>query len=240
LQKLPDVPPFPFPPTPQVPSTPLSLADALGLEEGNAQQQAQALTTAPNAGIALSPAAPVFAPFSTEYGSEAFSPFDFDYAAGPDTEPADGFVFCITLRKADGCSFGLATSAVGCDGVLHIDGVLPGGAAEAWNRQCGSSGAAEKVLLPGDAIVSVNGITGSPEDMKFECENQQLLRLMVVRSDGPRSAPPPHVPAVSERSTMLRAEASAFVPLSVDASEFVPMGMSPCEEQYDSIGLPIC
>jgi len=238
LPKFPDAPPFPFSSPPQVPSllrpsTPLSLSDALGHEA--AHQTAPPPLTGPS----LSPAAPAFSPFSIEYASEVFPSFGFDFGAEADTDllqPADGFIFNIMLRKADGCSFGLATSATSQEnGVLHIDGVLSGGAAEAWNRQCASSGAAEKVLLPGDHIVSVNGITGNPEDMKLECESQQLLRLMVVRSDGPRSAPPPHVAAVSVRSTpgtTMRAEAVAFVPFSAEAPEFVPMGMIASDEYH--------
>jgi len=243
--KLPDIPAFPFP---QAPAAPFSLADALGFAEDVPTHQA--FTPLPFPGATLSASAPVFAPFSTEYGSEAFSPFPFDYTAEADVGPADGFIFAIQLRKAEDCGFGLITSSIGYDGVLHIDCILPGGAAEAWNRQCGSSGAAEKVLLPGDCIVNVNGIAGNPEEMKVECDNKQLLRLTVVRSDGPRSAPPTHVAAVSERSvpfSPLRAEASSFVPFSPQAAEFiplslqspeyVPMGMS---DQYDSLGNSGC
>lgn len=226
--KLPDAPP-------QVPSTPLSLADALGLDSAGSGPQSVASSspqsvTPPLVVPSLSAAAAVFTPFSAEYCSEAFSAMPLNYAAEVETEPADGFVFNITLRKAEGCSFGLATSTIGYDGVLHVDGVLPGGAAEAWNRQCASSGAAEKVLLPGDAIVSVNSVTCGPEEMKLECETQQLLRLLVVRSDGPRSAPPPHVADVSERSGTLRAE----------ASEFVPMGASNSANEYSDLHLPVC
>lgn len=241
--KLPDLPAFPFPVTAQAPSAPLSLADALGFGE------AQPIPHLPAIGSALSASAPVFAPCSTEYGSEAFCLFPLDYTAEAEIELADGFIFAITLCKADGCGVGLSISATDNQGVLHVEGIIPGGAAEAWNRQCGSSGAAEKVLLPGDCIVDVNGVTGSPEEMKLECENKKLLRLTVVRSDGPHSAPPMHVAAVSEGlvSSLLRAEASTFVPfspqaaefipLSLQAPEYVPMGMS---NQYDSLGLPAC
>lgn len=233
--KLPDVPPFPFPAVPQAAAAPFSLAGALGIEGFDPSQEA--IASPPGQSFALpslSPMAPVFNPFATEYGAEAFPPFSFDFAADASAEPADGFIFNITLRKAVGSEFGLATSSMGQAGALLIEGILPGGAAEAWNRQCSSSGAAEKVLLPGDSIVSVNSITGSPEEMKAECETSQVIRLMVVRSDGPRSAPPQHVATVSDRPSTLRAEASSFVPLSADADEFVPMGMAAC------VDLPAC
>jgi hypothetical protein len=227
-QKLPDLPAFPFPQAaPQAQAPHLSLVDALGIDDANVAPQqvatfAESFSDASFAGLAL-PATftdasfgEAFSPFSPEYSPEVFSPFPvtaLEYVAEdePDHHP-DGFIFTITLRKAEGSSFGLATSHK--DGVLWIDGVLPGGAAEAWNRQCGSSGAAEKVLLPGDAIVSVNGVAGNSEDMTAECETRKQLRLMVVRNDGPRSTPPPHVAAVTERSSTLRADASEFVPTS--------------------------
>jgi hypothetical protein len=41
------------------------------------------------------------------------------------------------------------------------------------------------------------------------------LSTGVVRNDGPRSTPPPHVAAVTERSSTLRADASEFVPRSI-------------------------
>jgi hypothetical protein len=229
--KLPEVPAFPFSEKPQVPTTPLSLSEALGLDD---------IPLPAPVSSSLSSAAAVFAPFAgAEFAAETYPGFPFDSAAQTESEAADGFVFSITLRKVDGCGFGLTTSIGGHTGcALQIDGVLAGGAAEAWNRQCGSSGAAEKVLLPGDSIVSVNGVGGSPQEMKQECESQQLLRLMVVRKDGPRSAPPTHTAAVSERSSQLRAEASEFVPFSADAPAFIPMGMA--EDPYEAVGLPVC
>jgi len=263
VPKFPEVPPFPFPHVPQAPSTPsptLSLSEALGLDAPPASWPAcDAQPSLPPGlgGLTFSPEAAVFTPFSAEYGgAEVFPPYTFDYPAEADGEcPADGFIFSITLRKAEGCSFGLATSAMSHQDGLHIDAVLPGGAAEAWNRQCGSSGAAEKVLLPGDAIVSINGFSGSPEDMKMACEKEQLLRLMVVRSDGPRSAPPMHVAVVSATPKMraeasefvpispqkLSPEASEFVPFSPEAAAFVPMGLTDFDDSYDdTIGLPAC
>jgi hypothetical protein len=175
--------------------------------------------------LELSPTTPVYPPFapdfSTEYVPEVFSPYPLEYATDADTN-TDGFVFSIQIRKAEGTSFGLATSSGGDDeGVLHIEGVLPGGAVEAWNRQCSTSGSPEKVLLPGDSIVCVNGIGGSgctAEEMKVEFEEKTTLRIMVVRSEGPRSAPPQHVATINERYE--------FSTLRADASEFVPSGIA--------------
>lgn len=217
LNKLPDVPAFPFPASPQVS---LSLADALGIDETDCHTP---LVAAPSLAdmLDLPPTTPVYSPFApdyaTDYVPEVFSPYPLEYATEADTE-TDGFVFCIQIRKAEGIGFGLATSSG--DGVLLIEGILPGGAVEAWNRQCSTSGSPEKVLLPGDAIVSVNNIGGqgfSAEDMKLEFETKTTLRILVVRSEGPRSAPPQHVASVNERCE--------FSTLRADASEFVPSGV---------------
>jgi len=97
------------------------------------------------------------------------------------SEDVDAFVFGLTLRLADSTELGLTTSQSGRARDLRIEGVLPGGAAEAWNRQCGSSGAAEKVLLPGDKITSVNDVSGDPQAMLLACSSRRLLRLQIVR-----------------------------------------------------------
>jgi len=115
-------------------------------------------------------------------------------------EEVDAFVFSLTLRLADDVELGLSTSQAGHDRHLRIEGVLPGGAAEAWNRQCGSSGSVEKVLLPGDKIVGVNAVAGDPQAMLLECGSKQLLRLQVVRvgcsaPPSPRQAGPASVEA---------------------------------------------
>merc|ERR1719336_1989041 len=97
-------------------------------------------------------------------------------------EDVDGFIFSLTLRVADGLELGITTSQSGRDPVLRIEAILPGGAAEAWNRQCGSSGAAERMLLLGDKVARVNDVGDSPEAMLRECISQRLLRFLVVRS----------------------------------------------------------
>jgi hypothetical protein len=98
-----------------------------------------------------------------------------------DPKEVDAYVFVLTLRVAEGTQLGLSASRQA--GYLCLGCVLPGGAVEAWNRQCGSSGAAEKVLQPGDRIVSVNDVAGDPEAMLAECDSKRLLRFCVVRKD---------------------------------------------------------
>mmetsp|Transcript_107592 Transcript_107592/g.335491 ORF Transcript_107592/g.335491 Transcript_107592/m.335491 type:complete len:394 (-) Transcript_107592:94-1275(-) len=130
------------------------------------------------------------------------------------SDEVDAFVFGLTLRLADGAELGLTTSQAGRDRHLRIEGVLPGGAAEAWNRQCGSSGAAEKVLLPGDKIVSVNDVAADPQAMLVECGSRRLLRFQIVRTGC--SAPPSPREAVAAR---VDAQASGAVPCHRAAAE---------------------
>jgi len=120
------------------------------------------------------------------------------------------FAFSFTLRKADGADLGLNVSHHEHDRVLRVEGVRPEGAVEAWNRQCASSALAEKAVLPGDIISSVNNIMYDPKKMLEECRDKQLLKLTVHRQRMPC------------KPTTLRAEASEFVPLRAEASEFVP------------------
>lgn len=250
--KLPDVPAFPFPTTPQALSAPptpapLSLASALGIEgSGGGTQQAE---TACDAGFLTPMSAPASSP------SAIMSPPPIVPPTAPPSSPpsAGGFIFTVPLRKAEGSTFGLDLTPSQDDRCLCIVGVNPGGAAEAWNRQCSSSGAAEKVLMVGDKLVSVNGVAGSVQEMRRECETKHLLRLMVVRCENPSQAGLPSVlpiepvapsspPCTSvsspERpSSQLRAEASAFEPpssLRADASAFVPMSVSACSAACSS------
>jgi len=154
-------------------SAALSLADALGLD--------LATQAAP-------PTAPAIA--SVKPQSPAVS------STSPIVEhddDIDAFVFGFTIRVAGGTDLGLSTS-VPLDTVsgkpvlyLRIDNVLPGGAVEAWNRQCGSSGAPEKVLLAGDKIIRVNH-TEDTRGMLAEFETRRLLRMLIVRTPSTVSA----------------------------------------------------
>jgi len=139
-------------------------------------------------------------------GSEASS------GCSSTSDDVDAYVFGLTLRLADSAELGLTTSQSGRDRHLRIEGVLPGGAADAWNRQCGSSGAAEKVLIPGDKIVSVNDVAGDPQAMLLECSSRRLLRLQIVRvgSSAPSSPREVELPAADRwtRSSISASKAS--------------------------------
>jgi len=172
--KFADVPAFPFPAQTASPVPQLSLAEHL-------LQSPQPLSLASS----LSPAS---------------SPKPAGEATGQDNNP-NVFTFSFTLRKADGADLGLNVSHHEHDQVLRVEGVRSEGAVEAWNRQCASSAFAEKAVLAGDTITSVNDIMFDPKKMLEECRDRQLLKLTVVRQRAPRKP-----------STVLRADASEFVP----------------------------
>lgn len=152
-------------------AAPLRLADALGL----------AAAPSPTASAATK------APSSSRL-SDGETASSSPTARG-DEDDVDAFIFGFTIRVAGGTELGLATRVprdplTGKDALyLRIDSVLPGGAVEAWNRQCGSSGAPEKVLLAGDKIIRVNGAWDT-EAMLREFETCRLLRMLIVRTPG--------------------------------------------------------
>eukprot|EP00413_Alexandrium_margalefii_P042376 CAMPEP_0204596312 /NCGR_PEP_ID=MMETSP0661-20131031/53168_1 /ASSEMBLY_ACC=CAM_ASM_000606 /TAXON_ID=109239 /ORGANISM="Alexandrium margalefi, Strain AMGDE01CS-322" /LENGTH=379 /DNA_ID=CAMNT_0051606909 /DNA_START=24 /DNA_END=1163 /DNA_ORIENTATION=+ len=180
--KLPEVPEFPFPAQP-APAAPLSLAEALGSQT------------------------PHRTPLSL---ANSLTPSQTPEAAAAAPARSAGCTFSLTLRKADGADLGLSVSHHKCDRVLRVDGVRADGAVEAWNRQCAGGACAEKAVLKGDRIVSVNNVAYDPERMLEECREKHLLRLTVIRGDTATSAGTPG------RHGGLRADASVFVPTAAD------------------------
>ena len=99
-----------------------------------------------------------------------------------DSGDVDAFVFKLTLRVADDMDLGLCFTKKDEKGeVLRID-KIESGAAESWNRQCSTSGSPERVLSPGDLVVSVND-QSDPEMMLQECKTRKLLKLRVLRRE---------------------------------------------------------
>lgn len=110
-----------------------------------------------------------------------------------DADATDAFVFKLTLRVADDMDLGLCFSKKG--EVLRIDRVQSG-AAESWNRQCSTSGSPERVLVPGDLVVSVND-QSDPEIMLQESRTRKLLKLRVLRRSGESKLKPNGVNGVN-------------------------------------------
>eukprot|EP00746_Dinoflagellata_sp_MGD_P035118 gnl/MRDRNA2_/MRDRNA2_183937_c0_seq1.p1 gnl/MRDRNA2_/MRDRNA2_183937_c0~~gnl/MRDRNA2_/MRDRNA2_183937_c0_seq1.p1 ORF type:complete len:458 (+),score=121.20 gnl/MRDRNA2_/MRDRNA2_183937_c0_seq1:86-1375(+) len=168
-----DVPPFPFPPHTSdtgypvaSPVATLKLADALESE------------AAPKAPLSLA---------STLPGLKSPTPSQPKSTGSPNSDGSvkdkNNITFSFTLRKADGASLGLDVSHNNSTKDLHVCNVLPGGAVDAWNRQC-ANGQPERAVLKGDRIVSVNSVSGCGKSMLEECKNNQLLKLTLVRGKG--------------------------------------------------------
>jgi hypothetical protein len=190
---------------PKIIGAPLSLADALGFSSPKKVSCPETPSRAP----------PVSPPRHA-------APLETDFS-----ESVDAFIFGLTLRVADAANLGICTSAAGP--VLRIDSIQAGSAADAWNRQCSSSGAAERVLCIGDQIVGVNDVYGDAQAMAAECKRTKLLRLQIVRSCTQKpatsapSAPPAtrSLPSTSPPPTPPPAAPPAFTP-SIQLSNALP------------------
>jgi len=104
----------------------------------------------------------------------------------------DAFTFSFTIRVAEGTGLGLHTSMPVAEGggpasYLLVESATTGGAVEAWNRQCSSSGAPQKVVLPGDRITRVNRAEGA-EAMLHVLNSCRLLKFNVARMSGEEPA----------------------------------------------------
>jgi hypothetical protein len=110
-----------------------------------------------------------------------------------------GCVFGFMLRLAEGVDLGVDIKhGDPPDQALHVTGIVPGSAIDAWNKQCVGGPGAGKVVMPGDKIVAVNGVCES-EKMLQECREKQMLRLTVVRGDPDCTIPAPWMPAGGRR-----------------------------------------
>jgi hypothetical protein len=117
--------------------------------------------------------------------------------------------FTLTLRRADHVPLGLDVRGDSNATCLTVENVRPGGAVEAWNRQCAGD---TREIRAGDRIIMINGAEAA-ESMRQECLTKHLLRMTVLRGaagagSGEQTAPSPG----------LRAEAEEFVPQAAAAA----------------------
>ncbi|CAE7410545.1 moxd2 [Symbiodinium natans] len=183
---LPEVPTFPFA---TAAGAPLSLAKVLSSSH------------TPEFGPGADAAPRLPAPLSL---ATSLSVNEAPYSARAQTPS----VFSLTLRKADDTELGLSVEPVESQKVLLVKGINADGAVEAFNRQCGDLNP-ERMVLPGDRIISVNSVSYDPDKMLDECREKQLIKLTLARGDGPL----PENPAASTgRMSGLRAAATEFVP----------------------------
>jgi hypothetical protein len=163
----------------------------------------------------------------------SYSPPQMPSPATPPPSPASFFtigeseLFCFTLRLADGIGLGLEINRDDFDQELLVVRVSPGGAAEAWNRQCFQQAFSHKAVCMCDRIVAINGCC-DPSSMIEECNQKQLLKLFVVRGDLPHAK----IPCGWYGSGAPSATPTfQFVPVPVPVMpvyQLVPMSMMPC------------
>eukprot|EP00747_Dinoflagellata_sp_TGD_P199503 gnl/TRDRNA2_/TRDRNA2_72753_c0_seq1.p1 gnl/TRDRNA2_/TRDRNA2_72753_c0~~gnl/TRDRNA2_/TRDRNA2_72753_c0_seq1.p1 ORF type:complete len:474 (-),score=81.33 gnl/TRDRNA2_/TRDRNA2_72753_c0_seq1:159-1580(-) len=141
--------------------------------------------------------------------------------AAPGQMPMPAPAFTLTLRRADNVPLGLDVRGDAGDKCLTVAQVKPGGAVEAWNKQC--QGDAREVRV-GDRIIMVNE-KEEAQAMREECRNKHLLKMTVLRGSSD----------VSSSSTTLRAEADEFVPFVQGARGGAPsLQLSPVAEHSES------
>merc|ERR1711862_53852 len=92
--------------------------------------------------------------------------------------------FSLTLRRADNVPLGLNVRGQEGDRRLTIEAVRPGGAVEAWNRQCSGE---SRSIRPGDKVVAINNAEDAAS-MRVECLNKRLLKMTVQRGAGDEPA----------------------------------------------------
>mmetsp|Transcript_50018 Transcript_50018/g.116094 ORF Transcript_50018/g.116094 Transcript_50018/m.116094 type:complete len:302 (+) Transcript_50018:87-992(+) len=169
------------------PATPLSPASTA--RPHSAECLNEAVLTPPlarhRAGMPISLAEDLVTPWwdrkSTPLATSCLAPLASSPASPLLLFEGGGVLFGFTLRRADGTGLGLSFMRSDNDRALLVQGVLPNGAIEAWNRQVVGSPNAGKAVVPGDKLVRVNTTSGSCESMVNECRNKLLVKLLFVR-----------------------------------------------------------
>jgi len=174
--------------------------------------------------MGMSPATP-----STAVGSSPATVSSSPAKAAP-SPAGDVITFHMTLRKADETTLGLSVNAEGED--LVVEEIREGGAVDSWNKQFPKFGDRERVIAPGDNIVSVNGIVKDTQKMLQECTEKRTVKLVISRrfptktSTSSTATPVKPQPASSacaaietpEKVSQLREKAPDFVPIGVNAA----------------------
>jgi len=120
--------------------------------------------------------------------------------------------FHLTLRRADNVMLGLDVQGDDTDTYLLVVGVRPGGAVEAWNRQCGFD---SRAIRPADRITAINDAEDA-DTMRNQCVTKHLLKMTVRRKKTANSILPHGAHAD------IAAYPASWTGFSADADEFVP------------------
>ena len=110
-------------------------------------------------------------------------------------------VFSFMMRRADFTEWGLAYQADETDKTIVVTRVVPRGAIDAWNKMGVALRKTDRLVLPGDKIIRVNGVTDDTSRMAREFGNKQLVHLTIVRNDVkvlPVCMPLVPMPSISE------------------------------------------
>jgi hypothetical protein len=84
----------------------------------------------------------------------------------------------LTFRRLDGQPLGLEVRP-DCDrNCLHVERIQKGTVADAWNKQCIGE---PRAILPGDRVISVNGVT-TVDEMRQEFSKKLLLKIELLQS----------------------------------------------------------
>lgn len=201
-----------LPPSPALLRQPATTMGQSNGEAATASQQPPQPTAAVDTAIppGLGPASPDIMETEAAPAATAAPP-----ASG--TLPVD--TFNLTLRRADNVPLGLELHPGGPGDGQLVEAVHPGGAIEAWNRQCAGD---TREIRVGDRIVSINGHE-DPESMWEECRTKQLIRMTVLRGS-PQPPQQLHVVPLPGEPPVLERTASG---MRADANEFVPTQVSP-------------
>jgi len=115
------------------------------------------------------------------------APNAWQFPVNSQSSPSPGSVsFNFMLRRAAGVEWGLDVARDGSGQALLVQGVLPGGAIDSWNKQVmgGPKADSLRALLVGDLIVSVNNKRDC-QAMVDESKNSMLLKMEVLRQQSP-------------------------------------------------------
>jgi|EP00927_Polykrikos_kofoidii_P009105 hypothetical protein len=162
-------------------------------------------------------------------------------AAGARHHELAGGIFSFQLRKADNTELGLTVSHTECDRYLRVEIVRPDGAVESWNRLCVDSGFPEKMVVRGDLIISVNGITQETERMLQECKDKVLLKIVICRGvDEHRlTVPSSPVPSTSVATPGAQAKTLPCTPTIVEHESAPPLSTNSSLRSDAAVFVPL-
>lgn len=183
---------------------------------GNAAPLEPAGAPAASPGVAIPQRQPPESPTATLSGSCA-------PVTTPPVAASPAPVFAMTLRRADNVPLGLEVRGEFGEQHLVVDAVRPGGAVEAWNRQCAGE---SREIRKGDRIIMINNATDA-DTMREECVTKYLLRMTVATSAIDPAAVAAAAPGLVvsppiSAPTLSLAKANSCGGLRAEAHEFVP------------------